>query len=193
MVDVEFPLRDGTFLVVNGGSNSLVSAHVQTLAGERYRDFRGQSYGVDLVAVNRLGLRASGMAPTDPRRYAIFGQPIHAPCSGTVLRAEDGYPDMPPPQADRTHMPGNFVLLDCLGVHILLAHIRQGTVRVRPGDRLAAGTTIGNVGNSGNTNEPHLHIHAQRPAQGDAFLSGDPLAIRLGGRFLARNDRVTAR
>ena len=47
---------------------------------------------------------------------------------------------------------------------------------------------IGQVGNSGNTSEPHLHIHAQRPAENDAFLSGEPLPIRLNGRFLVRND-----
>jgi murein DD-endopeptidase MepM/ murein hydrolase activator NlpD len=65
-------------------------------------------------------------------------------------------------------------------------------VAVSPGDRLEAGAVVGRVGNSGNTNEPHLHIHAQRPAANDAFLSGDPLPLRLDGRFLVRNDRVRA-
>lgn len=191
VVDLEFPLRDATFLVVNGGSNTLVSAHVQTLTGERYRAFRGQSYGVDMVALNDFGFRASGIAPADPRRYVIFGQPIHAPCSGVVLRADDGHPDMAPPRPDRDHIPGNFVFMDCGDVHVLLAHMERGSVRVRPGERIGAGDVVGHVGNSGNTNEPHLHIHAQRPAGSDEFLSGDPLPIRLGGRFLVRNDRVT--
>jgi hypothetical protein len=53
---------------------------------------------------------------------------------------------------------------------------------------------LGLVGNSGNTNEPHLHIHVQRPAApGRELLSGDPLPIRLSGRFLVRNDRVSSR
>ena len=41
---------------------------------------------------------------------------------------------------------------------------------------------------AGNTSEPHLHIHAQRPAESGDFLSGEPLPITLNGRFLARND-----
>ena len=31
IVDLAFPLRDGTYAVANGGSNELVSAHIQTL------------------------------------------------------------------------------------------------------------------------------------------------------------------
>jgi hypothetical protein len=192
IVDLAFPLRDGTYVVANGGTSSLINAHVQTLTAARFRHVRGQSYGVDIVEVDRFGRRASGVVPRDPRAYVIAGRPIHAPCSGTVLRAEDGRPDMPPPQPDRDHLPGNFVFMECAGVRVLLAHMQRGTVAVSPGDRLEAGAVVGRVGNSGNTNEPHLHIHAQRPAANDAFLSGDPLPLRLDGRFLVRNDRVRA-
>jgi hypothetical protein len=192
-VDLEFPLRHGIYVVANGGSNDLVNAHVQTLAADRFRDYRGQSYGIDIVAVNRLGVRASTLAARDLERYVIFGQAIYAPCSGVVLRAEDGHPDMAPPQPDREHMPGNFVFMDCSGVHVLLGHMKQGTVRVRPGDIVRSDVVVGQVGNSGNTNEPHLHMHAQRPAKTDAFLSGDPLPVVFNGRFLARNSRIAVR
>ena len=164
---------------------------MQTLSADRFRNYRGQSYGVDIEAVDEFGLRASGLVPRDPSRYVIFGRPIYAPCSGLVLAAEDGHPDMQPPQADREHLPGNFVFLGCKGVHVLLGHMQRGTVRVRVNEPIEVGAVLGQVGNSGNTNEPHLHIHAQRPAEGGAFLSGDPLPIRLGGRFLVRNDRLT--
>jgi hypothetical protein len=192
MIELEFPLHGRTYLVANGGSTDLVNAHVQTLTAPQFRDYRGQSYGVDIVKVNALGLRSNGVLPADPRRYEIFGEPIHAPCSGEVLRAEDGLPDMPPPQPDRGHLPGNFVFMECDGVHVLLGHMERGTVHVRAGERVQAGAVLGQVGNSGNSNEPHLHIHAQRPANGAAFLSGDPLPVRLNGRFLVRNDRVQA-
>ncbi len=188
IVDLAFPLRDGTYAVANGGSNELVSAHMQTLSAERFRNFRGQSYGVDIIAVSALGLRASGVAPRDPSAYVIFGETIYSPCGGTVLRVEDGVADMSPPEVDRQHMAGNFAFLHCKGVQVLVGHMRRGSVRVQSGDSIAEGDVIGQVGNSGNTSEPHLHIHAQRPAENDAFLSGEPLPIRLNGRFLVRND-----
>jgi hypothetical protein len=192
-VALEFPLRNGTYVVANGGSNDLVNAHVQTLTVERFKDYRGQSFGLDIVGLNRLGMRSTGLVPSDPSRYVIFGQPIYAPCPGQVLATEDGHADMSPPQPDRDHMPGNFVFIDCGGIHVLLAHMKRGTVNVAPGERVSAGGLLGQVGNSGNSHEPHLHIHAQTPAKSGAFLSGKPLPIRFGGRYLARNDRVVVR
>ncbi len=54
---------------------------------------------------------------------------------------------------------GNHVVLD-LGdeVYAALAHLRRGSVRVRPGDRVAAGQQLAACGNSGNSTEPHLHF-----------------------------------
>jgi hypothetical protein len=46
------------------------------------------------------------------------------------------------------------------------------------------------VGNSGNTGEPYLHIHAERPGTDAEPMSGEPLTICLGGRFLVRNQRI---
>ena len=193
VIDLQFPLRHGVYYVAGGGSVELLNPHVMTLTADRFRAYRGQSYGVDLLKLGRFGMRASGWLPTDPGRYFIYGDPVHAPCSGTVAQSEDGAPDMPPPQPDRARMPGNHVLLDCDGVHVLVAHLKPGTVRARPGQRIEAGAIIGLVGNSGNSNEPHLHVHAQRPAPaGHAPLSGDPLPMRFDGRNLVRNDRVTA-
>jgi len=57
-------------------------------------------------------------------------------------------------------------------------------------DILAVGQQIGEVGNSGESAEPHLHIHAQMPGSPDAPYSGTPVLMRLEGRFLVRNDLV---
>jgi hypothetical protein len=194
IVDLQFPLADGVYYVAGGGSAELLNAHLMTLTDERFQAFRGQSYGVDLLKLGAFGLRARGVLPSDPARYAIHGDPVFAPCSGVVVQAEDGAPEMPPPRPDRTQMAGNHVLLECDGVHVLLGHLMPGSVRVSRSESVTAGTMIGLVGNSGNSNEPHLHVHAQRPAaSGREPLSGDPLPIRFDGRYLVRNDRITSR
>jgi hypothetical protein len=66
-LDLAFPLQDGTYLVVSGGSHRLVNFHLGTLSGERTRPFRGQSYAVDLVKLGRWGSRNAGILPDDPR------------------------------------------------------------------------------------------------------------------------------
>jgi NAD(P)-dependent dehydrogenase (short-subunit alcohol dehydrogenase family) len=36
--------------------------------------------------------------------------------------------------------------------------VGQGVTRVKPGDRVASGDVLGKLGNSGNSNGPHLHF-----------------------------------
>lgn len=72
--------------------------------------------------------------------------------------------------------------------------MRNGSLSVVKGDIVAEGDRLGEVGNSGASTEPHLHIHAQRPAaEGAPPISGEPLALRIEGRFLVRGDRLTGR
>jgi hypothetical protein len=94
-VELAFPLHTGTYLVVNGGNHQLINAHLATLEGDRFRPYRGQSYGVDLVRVDRLGFPARGLLPNDPRAYLIFGDTVVAPCPERVVAAVDGHVTAP--------------------------------------------------------------------------------------------------
>ncbi len=194
VVELAFPLKAGEYLVVNGGSHLSINAHLMTIDASiaRFQAYRGQSYGVDIVKLDRWGLRAIGLMPTEPSAYSIYGIPVYAPCAGMVIAALDGVPDMPVPQMDRDHMAGNHVLLRCKNADVLLGHLKTGSVRVAVGQLLTVGQQIANVGNSGNTGEPHLHIHAQQEGTAAAPLSGTPLPVRFNGNFLVRNDRISA-
>jgi Peptidase family M23 len=188
-VALAFPLKGGTFLVVNGGSNLSINAHLMTLDTNilRFQAYRGQSYGVDIVKLDQWGFRAKGLQPTKPDAYVVYGAPVYAPCSGEVVAALDGLPDMPVPQMDREHMAGNHVLLRCKDADVLLGHLKPRSVSVTTGIQVAVGDPIAKVGNTGNTGEPHLHIHAQQRGTVSEPLSGNPLPMRFGGAFLVRN------
>ena len=191
IVNLTFPMAQGRYLVVNGGSGFSTNLHLETLGATvpRYRAWRGQSYGVDIVALDGFGLRARGVQPADPRAYVIYGTHVLAPCAGQVVLAVDGLPDMQVPEVDRDHLAGNHVLLRCAAADVLLGHLQPGSVRVRAGAKVAVGDWLASVGNSGNTGEPHLHIHAQGPGLSDAPLGGDPRPIQFSGRFPVRGDR----
>lgn len=45
--------------------------------------------------------------------------------------------------------------------HLMMGHLRQGSITVRVGDRVSEGQPIARVGNSGHSSAPHLHIQAQ--------------------------------
>jgi murein DD-endopeptidase MepM/ murein hydrolase activator NlpD len=55
---------------------------------------------------------------------------------------------------------GNRVVLKIRdGVYAFYAHLKTGSVSVKPGDTVRRGQVIANAGNSGNTTESHLHFH----------------------------------
>ena len=194
-INLASPLGPGHYLVINGGAATVVNAHADALDQSipAHRAFYATAYGVDLVAIDRFGLRADAVMPSDPRRYRIFGVPVVAPCAGTVIAAVDGLPDMRVPEQDERHLAGNHAILRCGSVDILLAHFSRGSVRVTPGQQVAVGVVMALVGNSGATGEPHLHIHAQKSGTRDAPFSGQPMPLKIAGRFLVRNTRLEVR
>lgn len=57
---------------------------------------------------------------------------------------------------------GNFVVIEHRArEYSVLAHLKQGSVRVKPGRKVKRGEVLGLCGNSGNSSEPHLHYHLQ--------------------------------
>jgi Peptidase family M23 len=193
VIDLASPFGPGTYLVANGGSGPSTNAHASLLDQSiaQHKPYWGTALGVDLVAINSWGFRADGLLPADPGRYVIFGRPVIAPCAGEIIAAVDGLPDMEVPRVDVSHLAGNYVILRCSDVEVLLGHFQRGTVRARVGDTLNVGDSIAQVGNSGNTSEPHLHINAMLPGSAGAPFSGAPIPILINGRYPVRNDRCT--
>jgi hypothetical protein len=60
-----------------------------------------------------------------------------------------------------------------------------GSVTAQKGATVSGGDEVGRAGNSGNTTQPHLHIHAVRP--GEDMLKGRGVPITLDGDFPTRN------
>ena len=98
--------------------------------------------------------------------YGCYGVPVVAPASGLIVKAHDGEPDAVPGVVSNnfTAPTGNHVVikLDETGTYLVIAHLKPGSVAVKTGDTVAEGQVIGACGNSGNTSEPHIHIHHQR-------------------------------
>mgnify|MGYP000999449786 CR=1 FL=1 len=177
-LELSHPLRAGTYYVGGGGNARLINNH---------QVHEPQKFALDIVRLNAFGNRASGLLPDALERYAIFGDTVYSPCTGTVVLAVDGLADQRPPQRDRRNLAGNHVVLACSGAKVVLAHLKQGSVAVATGAGVREGDVLGQVGNSGNSSQPHLHLHAERGGGPDAILTGHGVPIRLNGRFLVRN------
>lgn len=139
----------------------------------------GQGYALLLVAEPGAGTRPDiGWRPLSrpPGDFPGFGAPVYAPAAGVVVGVCGRWRD----HRSRTSWPwllgmavesalrelwgasglfGNHVVIDLGdGCYALLAHLRKGSVRVRPGQRVEEGEEIAACGNSGACVEPQVHF-----------------------------------
>lgn len=189
-VELRLPVT-GTWLVQNSPARRVPSHGTHLFA---------TTYAIDLVAV-RDGRTATTrdvrtvLGTEPPERFHAFGLPVLAPATGTVVSVHDGEPDHGArrspvvllgyalTQASRARggpaaLAGNHVVLALgPGLFAVLAHLRQGSVRVRAGDRVATGDVLGECGSSGNSTQPHVHVQVMDGP--DATTArGVPLAFR---------------
>lgn len=123
----------------------------------------GQRFAYDFLReVDGRSHRGDGRKLED---YYCWDSPILAPASGRVTEVVVDRPDQAIGSVDTATPAGNHVVLDLgHGEYVVLAHLRAKSVTVRAGDQVARGEMIGRCGNSGNTSEPHLHLHLQDSA-----------------------------
>ncbi|HUO34168.1 MAG TPA: M23 family metallopeptidase, partial [Candidatus Acidoferrum sp.] len=63
---------------------------------------------------------------------------------------------------------------------------------VKVGDRVQTGQAVGQVGNSGNSTEPHLHIQIKKGGLPGVWSDGEGAPMIFGGNFLVRGDLARA-
>ncbi len=158
----------------------VIGAHRRALAPVNGRLRLGQRFAVDFSArLNGAGRTHRGSASKNSS-YFNYGTPLLAVGDGKVVVAVDDYPNQVPnapvPVTDEA-LDGNHVIIKLdAGVYAGYAHIKPGSVRVSPGQRVRAGQVLGRLGNSGNTTGPHLHFQLMdRPSLLDA--NGLPFTI----------------
>lgn len=172
-IDLGFPLANGTYIAGQGGSDPTANLHSADPS---------EQYAVDVMKLNSAWMRARGIYPDDAKAYAIFGETVLSPCDGVVVKVADGVADASRMSVDEKNPDGNLVMIRCGDVDVALAHLQRGSISVRPGAKVTRGQSIARAGNSGNSSEPHLHIHAER--------LGSAVPIRFDGRWLVRNSLI---
>lgn len=162
---LRFPV-EGTWFTFWGGHNAVENYHAVD---------RGQRFAYDFLIL-KDGRSHEGDG-SKVEQFFAFGKPILAPADGVVTATESGLPDMTPGKMDPAHAMGNHVIIDHgNGEFSFLCHLRNGSVKVKPGDKVRAGQEVARCGNSGNTSEPHLHFHLQTTG---TFGNGDGLPAQF--------------
>ena len=102
------------------------------------------------------------------RSHHSYDQAVFAVAKGTVVSTRDGRPDnvpgfypdfTPPADLSLDTATGNLVIVDIgNGLFAHYYHLQPGSLRVKPGDRVAPGQPLARIGTSGDANVPHLHF-----------------------------------
>lgn len=179
-VRVAHPLRDARWYVVQGGSYSTLNNHNHVPA---------QRFAIDMTITGADGRRADGLYPPDLSSYFAYGKPVTAPCDGIVVSLNASAADQRIGTSDDEHPAGNYVAIACNGYTIVVAHLQPGSIEARLDGAVQAGAMLGRIGNSGNTSEPHLHLHAVAGLERmneRLLFTGVGVPLYLDGEFLVR-------
>ena len=199
---LEFPLR-GQWRALNSPADNVPSHGT---------DYFAQRFAIDFFQVDGRSDSAHSsatwrqfLATVPAHDFVCWNAPVLAAASGVVRAVGDGWADrlrinalyefarvlvVPPrpSQDDFRPLLGNYITLECAAGYLLYAHLRQGSILVRPGEEVAVGDELARVGNSGNTTMPHLHF--QRMSSPDPFAA-DGLPILFTGLEIESNSGWT--
>jgi len=152
-----------------------------------------QRYGYDFVVVNERGDMHRGQPKNSDdwyqgkldnnADYYSFGLPVYSTGDGRVAGLHDGDPDnrrfdVTELAKRETAYGGNYVVVDHQnGEYSWFGHLKQGSVKVKLGQRVRQGELIGQIGASGSSLFPHLHYEL-RTGSGAREVEGLPSYFR---------------
>jgi hypothetical protein len=185
-VSIAPPLDGPNWL--DGNSCCDMTAHRMAANPINGKIYLAERFAIDYVQLTP-DFRLFNGDPTKPESYPYFGAPIHAVADGKVVAVVDNLPEQVAGKSP-TGLPldqygGNHIVQDIGdGNFAFYAHLKTGSITVKPGDDLKSGQSIAALGNTGNTDAPHLHFH---------IMDGpDPLASN-GLPFVIKSFRLDQR
>ncbi len=187
-----FPLK-GSWLVINNYDNT-----------HTHRRSHSAEFAIDLIQLTS-DFMIVPEKNCDNKNYPSYGKKIYAVADGKVVDCFNEFPENPP--GWRSRLPeekwnkfkekygfvvgicGNYVILEHPdNEYSFYAHMIPGSLTVKQGDLVKQGQVIGLLGNSGNSDAPHLHFHLMN---GPSILSARGLPCHFSNIRNIANERIS--
>jgi murein DD-endopeptidase MepM/ murein hydrolase activator NlpD len=195
------PVGAGDWWIGLGPSNTSEHRRAVIRVGDDTVPHLAQRFAIDWVRVDARGEYARDQRGRRNADWYGYGAPVLAVADARVAAVMDGIPDNTPGEGSRAvpmrvaTVIGNYVLLD-LGPgqgaerrYALYGHLKPGTLRVQVGDSVRRGQPLGAIGNSGNSDGPHLHFHVTEAADvAAAPLRGEGVPFMLEAFTVVAHD-----
>jgi hypothetical protein len=153
------PFGGGIWLAGDGPAND--SSHRGSILAIDGYIYSPERFAIDWVKIGSNGdTRHNGN--TKNENWWGWGEPILAVADGEITEVVDEFPDNTPrllPPVTMDNIAGNHIILQISpNRFVTYAHLQIGSIKVRTGDHVHRGDVLALLGNSGNTNGPHLHL-----------------------------------
>jgi Peptidase family M23 len=180
------PLRGSNWVALNGCCDP-GWPHRDAILPANMRLNNSQRFAIDWMRTDDDGDFYAGDR-TNNESYAGYATPVYAVADGTVTETEDDMDANAPgilPASDPVlaakltveNIDGNHIIMDIGdGMYAMYAHLIKGSLLVKPGDKVKKGQQIAQLGNTGNSNAPHLHFQLMN---GPSLLEADGIPYAL--------------
>jgi hypothetical protein len=136
-----------------------------------------QRFAIDWIFLDDNGLFAKDDISKN-KNWNTYGIELISVADGTVIDIKDGIIENQPLSEDmavritKETIAGNYIIIDIgNNIHAIYGHLIPNSLKVSIGDEVKKGQIIGLLGNSGNSDAPHLHFHLE--SKTNAFLGGE--------------------
>lgn len=163
------PLRGPNWFDANGCCDE-VTPHRGSANPVNGEFYFAERFAIDWVQLDEEKRLYTG-DQTKVESYPYYGAEVHAVADGVVVATLDGEPTQTPGASPAVgaltidQYGGNYVVeqfdQDGETYYAFFAHLQPGSVdgHVKVGQQVRAGDAVGLLGNTGNTDAPHLHFH----------------------------------
>lgn len=187
-ITIGAPLRGSGWVAANG---LFSKDHRRSFNAVDGREHLAQRFAIDWVQLGPDGRFFRDSSTTNENFYG-YGAEVIAVADGVITGLISDQPDNagsnPPTSRTVTldSITGNSLVLDLGGGrYALYAHLKPGSIKVALGDKVKAGQVLAQLGNSGNSDAPHLHfqlMNANSPL-GAEGLPYQFASYRLAGKL----------
>lgn len=186
IVEIEFPFRDGLYLVTDGGNSKtsrLMNYHFHSPVHKRKNTNRSMLYATDIV---KLSKKRSKFLPTQNSDYAIFNENVYSPIEGEIIKVVNDIDENLPFSGNYPYNTGNTVVIKKDNYYFLLGHLKKGSIVVKEGDQINSNEMIASAGNSGMSERPHIHMQLMK-CDTDDYWKGTGIGIQYKSKNLYKN------
>ncbi|UQD56733.1 M23 family metallopeptidase [Flavobacterium sp. K5-23] len=136
-----------------------------------------QRFAIDWIFLGNNGCFAENDIKHN-KNWKSYGIELISVADGTIVGIKDGIIENVPLSEDmavritRETIGGNYIIIDIgNNLYAVYGHLIPNSLKVKIGDKVKKGQLIGLLGNSGNSDCPHLHFHLE--TKSNAFFGGE--------------------